>query len=210
MIDNFRHQFIPSPRPAPAPCLLLLHGTGGDENDLLPLGQTLDPTSALLSPRGKVLENGMPRFFRRMAEGVFDVDDLKTRAHELADWVETAVHTYGVDPGSLTAAGYSNGANIASAMLLLRPELLSRAVLFRPMLPFTPAEAPDLSLVKVLILAGRRDTVATPDHVEGLAEILRQADAEVHIHWSHAGHPLETGDVEEAKSWLLHPHSADH
>jgi predicted esterase len=206
MLSSFRHQFIPSAHPAPAPCLLMLHGTGGDENDLLPLGQALDPTSALLSPRGKVLENGMARYFRRVEEGVFDVEDLKARAHELADWVETAVRTYGVDPGSITAVGYSNGANIASAMMLLRPEVLARAILFRPMIPFAPAEAPDLSLVKVLLLGGRRDPIATPQDVEGLAEILRRADADVHIHWSDAGHSLEPGDIEEAKTWLMHPH----
>src|SRR6476646_8451723 len=142
MIGSFHHQFIPSSLPAPAPCLLLLHGTGGDEHDLLQLGQSLEPEAALLSPRGQVLENGMPRYFRRLSEGVFDVDDLKARANELADWVNEAAKTYNIDRGRITAVGYSNGANIASAIMLLRPEILSAAILLRPMMPFMPDELP--------------------------------------------------------------------
>lgn len=205
MIDSFRHVFIPSAHPAPSPCLLLLHGTGGTENDMLHFGQSLDPTSALLSPRGKVVENGMSRFFRRVAPGVFDIEDVKARANELADWVDAAARTYRLDRGRITAVGYSNGANIASAMMLLRPEVLSRAVLFRPMIPLEPAELPDLSLANVLLVAGRRDAIATPDHTEGLAGILERADADVQVHWSDAGHGLEECDIVCARDWLLHP-----
>ena len=122
--------------------LLVLHGTGGDEHDLLPLGRAIAPGATLLSPRGKVLEHGKPRFFRRLAEGVFDVDDLKRRAAELGDFVGAAAAPYGFDTSRLTAVGFSNGANIASALLLLRPEVLSRAVLFRAMVPLEPDPLP--------------------------------------------------------------------
>jgi predicted esterase len=206
MIDDFRHQFIPSGHATPAPSLLLLHGTGGNEHDLLQLGQALDPTSALVSPRGKVVEaNGLTRFFRRHAEGVFDVEDLRFRANELADWVNEAAKVYGIDRGRITAVGYSNGANIASAMILLRPEILSAAILLRPMVPFIPQALPDLSLTRVLLAGGRRDPIATPDHVERLAALLKKAGASVSVHWSSGGHPLDEGDVQAAKSWLAHP-----
>src|SRR6184192_4850281 len=118
--------------------LLLLHGTGGNERDLIPLGHELDPNAALLSPRGKVLENRLPRFFRRLAEGVFDLEDLKNRTHELADFVAAAAKHYGFASDNLVAVGYSNGANIAASMLLLRPEILSDAILFRAMVPLIP------------------------------------------------------------------------
>lgn len=202
MIGSFHHQFIPSPHPAPAPCLLLLHGTGGDEHDLLQLGQNLDFGSALLSPRGQVLENGMPRFFRRLSEGVFDVEDLKARANELADWVNEAAKTYNLDRGRITAVGYSNGANIASAMMLLRPEILSGAILLRPMMPFMPDSLPDLSMVRVLIAGGRKDSIATLDHVQLLAALLSKADADVTVHWSSGGHPLQEDDIQAARNWL--------
>src|SRR5215475_3170856 len=124
---DFIHEFVPGNS---SRTLLLLHGTGGNERDLIPLGRELDPTAALLSPRGKVLENGMPRFFRRLAEGVFDLEDLKYRANELADFVTVAAEHYGFARDNLIAVGYSNGANIAAAMLLLRPEILPIAILF--------------------------------------------------------------------------------
>ena len=131
---NFVHRYLPG-KNADSRILLLLHGTGGDENDLIPLGQELDPNAALLSPRGRVSENGAPRFFRRFAEGVFDEEDVLRRANELADFVAAAAAEYAFAPERVIAVGYSNGANIAAAMLLLRPEALEAAILFRAMVP---------------------------------------------------------------------------
>jgi phospholipase/carboxylesterase len=137
--------------------LLLLHGTGGNEEDLIPLGQQIAPYAAILSVRGKVLENGIPRFFRRLAEGVFDIEDLKFRTYELADFVEQASKVYGFDLSQLVAVGYSNGANIAASSLLLRPAIMSFAILFRPMVPLIPEMFPDLSTKHVFISAGLHD-----------------------------------------------------
>src|SRR5438046_5166266 len=139
---DFIHEFVPGTSHR---TLLLLHGTGGNEHDLIPLGRELDPNAALLSPRGEILENGMPRFFRRLAEGVFDLDDLKQRTNELADFVAVAVRQYRLAADRVVAVGYSNGANIATSMLLLRPEILRAAILFRAMVPSVPATLPDLS-----------------------------------------------------------------
>ena len=136
---DFIHEFVAGKSNR---TLLLLHGTGGNERDLIPLGRELDPNAALLSPRGKILENGMPRFFRRLAEGVFDLEDLKKRTHELADFVVAAADRYKIDIHNIVAVGYSNGANIAASMLLLRPEILSAAILFRAMLPLVPDQQP--------------------------------------------------------------------
>jgi phospholipase/carboxylesterase len=139
---DFIHEFVPD---SGSRTLLLLHGTGGNERDLIPLGRELDPNASLLSPRGKVLENGMPRFFRRLAEGVFDLEDLKKRTHELADFVVAAAQLYEFDLKKIVAVGYSNGANIAASILLLRPETFAAAILFRAMVPFVPDIQPDLS-----------------------------------------------------------------
>jgi phospholipase/carboxylesterase len=198
---GFEHRFVPAqPAGATRPPLLLLHGTGGDENDLLPLGEALAPGAALLSPRGKVLENGMPRFFRRLAEGVFDVRDVEARAHELADFVLAARDAYSL--GQPIGVGFSNGANIAAAMLLLRPEVLAGAVLLRPMVPLEPAATPDLRGRSVLIGAARHDPVATPAETERLRALLEQAGAKVQIDWVNAGHGLTAADVANAKTWL--------
>src|SRR5215468_4655236 len=145
---DFIHEFIPGNS---SRTLLLLHGTGGNERDLLPIGRELDPDASLLSPRGKILENGMPRFFRRLAEGVFDLEDLKYRTNELTDFVTAAAQHYGFASDNLVAVGYSNGANIAASMLLLRPEALPTAILFRAMVPLYPDTLPDLSSVQVWI-----------------------------------------------------------
>ena len=139
---QFVHRFKPAQRPDAQP-LLLLHGTGGNEDDLLPIGQIISPGAALLSPRGQVLENGMPRFFRRLAEGVFDYEDVRRRAIELAQFVVAAKDNYQIAPP--IAVGYSNGANIAAAVLLLKPDVLAGAVLFRAMLPLDPAPQADLA-----------------------------------------------------------------
>lgn len=202
-VDGFVHRFIPGAA-APAPALLLLHGTGGNEDDLVPLARMLDPTAAVLSPRGPVLERGMPRFFRRIAEGVFDVEDLKRRTHELAEFVAASATRYGFDPARLVAVGYSNGANIAASLLLLRPGVLAGAILMRPMVPFEPEGDARASLagVPVLIATGRLDPVARPEQAERLAAMLRERGAEVTLHREEAGHGLERAEIEVAREWL--------
>jgi predicted esterase len=199
---DFIHEFVPG---SSNRTLLLLHGTGGNERDLIALGRELDPSAALLSPRGKVLENGMPRFFRRLAEGVFDVEDLKYRTNELADFVAAAAENYGFSRDSLIAVGYSNGANIAAAMLLLRPEVLSTAILFRAMVPLVPENLPDLSLVHVWIGSGSEDPIIPTSEAQRLVELLRSAGAQVTIHLAKAGHGLTNGDVITARNWLSRP-----
>jgi predicted esterase len=197
---GFAHRFIPG---APdKPVLLLLHGTGGDENDLLPLGEALLPGAARLSPRGRVLENGMPRFFRRLAEGVFDMEDLRTRTHELADFVEAAGEAYGLSEHRPVAVGFSNGANIAAAMLLLRPGVLDGALLIRPMVPLIPETLPDLRGLPVQINAGQLDPLVPAPQSEALATLLRQAGASVDLRWISGGHALTREDLDVGKSWF--------
>ena len=196
---GFRHRFVPGTDPD-APPLLLLHGTGGNENDLLPLGEALRPGAALLSPRGQVLENGMPRFFRRLAEGVFDLDDLRARTHQLADFVEGARREYGIE--APLAVGFSNGANVAAAMLLLRPGVLGGALLLRPMVPLVPEPLPALEGIPVQIVAGRTDPIVPLEGTEALAELLRKAGAEVRIAWLAGGHGLTREDLEIGQRWL--------
>jgi predicted esterase len=199
---TFIHEFIPAQAGGPPVTLLLLHGTGGDERDLLGLGRMLAPGAALLSPRGKVLEHGMPRFFRRLAEGVFDLDDLRARTHELADFVADAAARYGFDPRRVIAIGFSNGANIAASLLLLHPETLAGAILFRAMVPFAPDTSPDLTHVPVLIAAGTNDPIVPTAQSERLAAILKSAGAPVTLHWEPAGHGLTQGDLLAAQQWL--------
>jgi phospholipase/carboxylesterase len=185
--------------------LLLLHGTGGNEDDLLPLGRELDPYAALLSPRGKILEGGrIPRFFRRLAEGVFDIDDLKYRTQELADFVEEASHVYGFDAHNVVAVGYSNGANIAASMLLLRPKTLSGAILFRAMVPLIPDELPELSGKRIFMSAGLLDPIVTKQEAEKLSKLIEQAGASVILQWQNSGHELTQEDIQSAKHWLLY------
>jgi phospholipase/carboxylesterase len=196
---DFIHEFRPGTSDR---TLLLLHGTGGNERDLIPLGRDLDPNAALLSPRGKVLENGMPRFFRRLAEGVFDLEDLKKRTSELADFVAAAAKHYKLAADQIVAVGYSNGANIAAAMLLLRPEILRAAILFRAMVPLVPENPPDLSSVRVWIGAGDQDPIIPASEAQGLVELLRSAGADVTIRFANASHALTEADVEIARHWL--------
>ena len=198
---GFVHRYLPGEDES-GPTLLLLHGTGGNEEDLIPLGQELAPGAAILSPRGKVSEFGAPRFFRRLAEGVFDLEDLIFRTHELAEFVEAASEEYGFDLSKLVAVGYSNGANIAASTILLHPGLLRAVVLFRAMVPFEPEETPDLSGMPVFMAAGRRDTMIPPDNAQRLAEILAEAGADVDLRWRDTGHPLTYEEVGEAKEWL--------
>ena len=197
---GFVYRFIPGKEAGMT--LLVLHGTGGNEDDLIPLGQDLAPGAAILSPRGKISEHGYPRFFRRLAEGVFDMEDLVFRTHELAEFVENAAEEYGFDKEKLVAVGYSNGANIAASLILLHPGLLRAAVLFRSMVPLEPEVTPDLSGMPVFMAAGTRDPLIPPDNTEKLANMLREAGAEVDLRWRDIGHPLTYEEVEEAKDWL--------
>jgi predicted esterase len=186
--------------PGTSPVLLLLHGTGGDENDLIPLGRLIRPGAGLLSPRGEVDENGQLRFFRRLAPGVFDEDDLVRRTHELADFVEDQCEHHHVQ--RIIAVGYSNGANIAASMLLLRPGVLAGAVLLRAMVPLEIPHPPDLNGIPVLILAARHDEMMSADQPQRLAALLLGAGANVTLDWQDAGHGLGATDVTKARDWL--------
>lgn len=201
-ITEFIHRFVPSETGDRAPTLLLLHGTGGSENDLIDLGRMLNAHAPLLSPRGKILENGMSRFFRRLAEGIFDVADLTMRTHELADFVEAACVAYDLDPTTIIAVGYSNGANIAASMLLLRPRILSAAILFHPMVPLEPEKLSDLTGKSVFIGAGRADPIVPASETERLAALLERAGATVTAHWFNGGHALSHEEVREARVWM--------
>jgi predicted esterase len=198
---DFIHVYEPATSPD-KPTLLLLHGTGGDEHDLLPLGRALIPGSGLVSPRGKVLERGMPRFFRRLAEGVFDLDDLRARSADLAEFVTRAAAHYAFDPSRVIAAGFSNGANIAAALLLLHPQILHGAVLFSPMVPIVPDPLPDLRGVKIFMNGGRQDPMVDPTNTQQLARLLEQSGAEVTLRWTNGGHALTDDDVEAAAEWI--------
>ncbi|MDQ3975681.1 MAG: alpha/beta hydrolase [Thermoproteota archaeon] len=206
---GFIHRFIPSNRKeakakTPLATLLLLHGTGGNEEDLIPLGHEIAPEAAILSPRGKVLEAGMPRFFRRLAEGVFDIEDLKFRTNELADFIENASKLYSFDLEYMIAVGYSNGANIASSLLLLRPEILSAAILFRPMVPFIPDTLQNLISKNILICAGEWDPIVPRQNTEKLLDIFKKAHTNVSIYWQKSGHELGQEEILTAKEWLSH------
>ena len=182
--------------------LLLLHGTGGDEHDLVPLGRQLAPSAALLSPRGKVLEAGMPRFFRRLAIGQLDIPDLLVRTDELAAFVTAAAAEYGRDPGRIAAVGFSNGANIAVSLLLRHPALLGAAALLRPMLPYEPEGPLELDRTRVLIAAGEGDPYSSPEQTRRLAGVLDTAGADVSVHVEPGvGHGLGTGDLRALERW---------
>ena len=184
------------------PTLLLLHGTGGDENDLVPLGRLVAPGAAMLSVRGNVLEQGAPRFFRRLREGVFDVEDLHRRTGELGDFVEAAGARYGFTPEHLYAVGFSNGANVAASLLLSRPAAVAGGVLMRAMVPFEPSPPPDLAGRAVLLSQGRTDPLIPAAGAERLAKLLEESGAEVELSWQPGGHGLTQGDVSVARRWL--------
>lgn len=201
---GFDHRFIAGERARTAAplTLLLLHGTGGDGDSLLQLGDTVAPGATLLSPTGKVLENGARRFFHRFAEGVFDQEDLACRTQELAEFVRGAIQAYALDPRWLVALGYSNGAITAASLLLANTGVLAGAVLFRPMDPFTPSERPQLAEIPVLECIGAQDRIAPPARGDALATLLMDAGADVHVHREPAGHELTMGDVRVAREWL--------
>jgi predicted esterase len=198
---GFEHVFRKPADPA-EPTLLLLHGTGGNEHDLIPLAENIAPSAAVLSPRGKVLEGRMPRFFRRLAEGVFDLEDLRVRTHELAGFVEASAVRYGFDATRVVAVGFSNGANIAASLLLLTPGVLSGAILFRGMVPIVPDPLPALSGTRILMSNGRADPLIPAAQAEALADLFRRCHADVTLEWQAGGHNLTKRDVELAAQWL--------
>ena len=198
---GFIHRFEPGDESGATP-LLLLHGTGGNEYDLLPFGRAIAPGAPLLSPRGKVLENGLPRFFRRLAEGVFDLEDLRGRTIELADFTVNACQTYGLKPP--IALGYSNGANIAAAMLQLRPEILSGGILYRAMVPIDEPVQGRLDAKPILIVSGKHDMIVPLANAQRLATILKDAGANLDHQFLPAGHALTEQDIDAAKRWFRH------
>jgi phospholipase/carboxylesterase len=197
--NSFIHRFEPATS-AGSPPLLLLHGTGGDENDLLGLGKMISPGSALLSPRGRVLEHGMPRFFRRLGEGVFDEEDVRRRALELGDFVADARQRYGL--AAPVAVGFSNGANIAAALLLLKPDVLAGAILLRAMVPLSDPPKAELAGKPVLLLSGQGDPIVPASNSARLTELLLQAGAGVTHKILPAGHQLSQADVTLARDWI--------
>lgn len=197
---TFTHRFEPGTL---ASTLLLLHGTGGNEHDLVPMARQLAPDVNVLSPRGKVLENGAPRFFKRLAMGVFDEEDLKAQATDLAQFVQDATHRYGLDAHKVYALGYSNGANMAAALMLLHPEVLTGAVLLRPMLPLEVEPLPNLSGKATFLAAGNQDPWSPASRVQALADRLEQAGAEVQLRWQQGGHQLYPEELLAAQVWLI-------
>ncbi len=197
----FVHRFVPGTDDS-APVLLLLHGTGGTEEDLLGLGAHLRPGAPLLSPRGRVLENGMARFFKRLAEGVFDEPDLILRTAELAAFVAAARTRHELGDRPIVAVGYSNGANIAASLLLLQPDVLAGAILLRAMVPLTPPKLPDLGGVRVFLAGGRADSMIPPENTAQLARMLETAGADVALQFSPGGHNLGSAEIAEAAAWL--------
>ncbi len=196
------HRFVPAKNPATARTLLLLHGTGADENDLIPLGQEMDPDANLLSPRGNVNEHGMLRFFTRFPDGSFDLDDLHARTAELADFIRKATAHYDIDPKGIVAVGYSNGANIAASILLTDPSALPAAILMRPLLPVEPVMLPDLKDKPVLILGGKNDRMIPPPRTKLLIETLTRAGAALTTIWQDAAHNLVDKDMADARVFL--------
>ena len=198
---GFIHRFVPG-EDSSVETLLVLHGTGGNENDLIGIGQAIAPGAAILSPRGNVLENGAPRFFRRIAEGIFDPKEVRSRGEELARFIRAAAVTYRLDPSRVFALGYSNGANIASTVMLVEPGMIQGSILLRPMVVYEPREKNDLSGSSVLISAGRMDPIVPTASVEQLAQLFRSANADVTVKWQLAAHSLVPSEVREAADWF--------
>lgn len=184
-----------------SPVLLLLHGTGGNEHSLLSLAEIIDPDASILSLRGNVLENGMPRFFRRLAEGVFDEEDLVFRTEELYHFLQTAATTYNFNRNNVVAIGYSNGANIAASLLFHYHDALKAAILHHPMVPLRNKTLPNLTELPVFIGAGTNDPICTRQETEELEQLLISAGAKVTLYWENHGHQLTQTEVQAAKSW---------
>lgn len=183
------------------PTLLLLHGTGGTEQDLLPLAEIIDADANVLSVRGNVLENGMPRFFKRLAEGVFDEEDLIFRTKELNEFLDEAAEKYAFDRNNIIAIGYSNGANIAASLMFHYQDALKGAILHHPMVPRRGVELPDLTGKSVFIAAGTNDPICSPEESDELKNLLEKAGANVEIFWDNFGHQLTTSEVKAAHKW---------
>ncbi|KPB06529.1 alpha/beta hydrolase [Bacillus sp. CHD6a] len=181
--------------------LLLLHGTGGTEQDLLPLADMIDPQASVLSVRGNVSENGMPRFFRRLSEGVFDEEDLIFRTKELHDFIDEAAAKYEFDRSNVIAVGYSNGANIAGSLLFHYKNTLKAAVLYHPMVPRRGVELPNLSETPVFIGAGKNDPICPAAETDELSKMLKNAGSKVEVHWEYQGHQLTHSEVQASKKW---------
>jgi len=201
VIAGYEHRFVPSSDLKSARTALVLHGTGGDENDLLPLARLVLPEANLLSPRGNVPENGMARFFRRLAEGVFDEEDLRIRTEGLGKFVAEAATTYGFDPSAVIAIGYSNGANIAASLLLREPDRLAGAALLHAMVPFTPEALPDLRGKPIFLSSGRNDPIVPQENSQRLADLFRSAGANVEHFWHNSGHSLSQDEATAAQEW---------
>jgi phospholipase/carboxylesterase len=199
---GFIHRYLPATDAAQRATILLLHGTGGDENDLISVGQAIAPGAALLSPRGGTMENGAPRFFRRIAEGRFDPAEVLARAADLAAFIRAAVTEYQLDPDRIFALGYSNGANIASTVMFTEPSLIKGTLLFRPMVVLDVVEKKSLAGRSVFIAAGRLDQIVPGDQPERLAIMFRERGASVTMSWQLSGHNLTPSDVREAAEWF--------
>ncbi|WP_226641883.1 alpha/beta hydrolase [Mesobacillus subterraneus] len=185
------------------PTLLLLHGTGGNENDLLPLANMIDQEATVLSVRGNILENGMPRFFRRLAEGVFDEEDLVFRTQELHEFLDDASEKYELDRSNIVAVGYSNGANIAASLLFHYKNALKGAILHHPMVPRRGIDLPELSGTEVFLAAGKNDPICPAAESEELKSLLLKANAHIEMHWENSGHQLTLNEVEAAREWYV-------
>lgn len=197
---GYIHRFEKGGNPE-ALTVLALHGTGGNENDLIPLAQSLFPGAHILSPRGKVMEGPYPRFFRRLAEGVFDLDDLHRQTEDLAKFIIEATNAYEI-PSPVWAIGFSNGANIAASLLLSRPDVLAGAVLLRAMTPFNPKQPPQLADIPVYLSAGQADSMVPASNIEGLATLLRNAGADVTLNFVPAGHNLVREELDTIAQWI--------
>ncbi|EGQ26294.1 alpha/beta hydrolase [Sporosarcina newyorkensis] len=197
-----KHLFTQGKNPD-KPVLLLLHGTGGNELDLLPIAARIDDEASILSVRGNVLENGMPRFFRRLAEGVFDEEDLIFRTKELNQFLDEAAEKYGFDRNNIMAIGYSNGANIAASLLFHYSDALKGAILHHPMVPRRGIALPNLAGTSVFLAAGTNDPICPPSESEDLQSLLQQANANVTLHWEQNGHQLTAEEVEAARRWYV-------
>jgi phospholipase/carboxylesterase len=199
---NLIHKYIPSKDSSNHYTLLLLHGTGGNENSLIPISEIILPGAAVISLRGNTIENGMPRFFRRISEGVFDLEDLKVRTKELAKFIEDSSMKYGINSNNVVAVGYSNGANIALSVILSHPGLISKAVLYHPMIPFVPASSPDLSGTNILITAGTNDPIVDSEETNNLYAMLKSYGANIEIYWHDIGHNLTREEISRTKEFL--------
>ncbi|MYL32836.1 carboxylesterase [Pontibacillus yanchengensis] len=184
-----------------APVLLLLHGTGGNERDLLPLAEMIDSGASVLSVRGNISENGMPRFFKRLREGVFDEEDLQFRTKELAEFLDEMAEEHQFDRSNVIAVGYSNGANIAGSLLFHYADVLKGAILLHPMVPMRGLNLPDMKGAPVFIGAGTNDPICSPEETKELNSILNEQGASVTIHWENNGHQLTKPEIDQAKDW---------